>query len=168
MGFNKDRFRQAIKDKKLTSQDLVDKLRHKGIKMTLSGIKYYKIKNNNSSPSTKVLSALADILGVTTDYLLGKDLPLQNSQININNVDNKNGSFAGIVGNGNFVNSKNGNVVINNSGKENVEDNMDFDEDVLEICKLLQEYASSKMKQDLKTKLLKIKQFYDNTISLFE
>lgn len=78
MAFNKERFNKAIKDKRISLQDLVDELHHKfDIEITLDGIKYYKRKNNNSSPSTKILSALADILGVSTDYLLDKDAPAQ-------------------------------------------------------------------------------------------
>jgi len=122
MTFNKDRFRKAYKAKKLTLQDLVDELHHKfGIEITLAGIKNYIRKNKDISPSTKVLSALADILGVSTDYLLGKDLPLQNSQININNVDNKNGNFA-----------INGNLTINT--KDYNVDNTEIEE-LLELLK---------------------------------
>jgi|GEM_PF-6828995 len=76
MPFNGERFRKAIKNKKLYLQDLVDELRHKGIEITLAGIKSYTRKTNNNTPRTETLSALADILGVSTDYLLGKDLPL--------------------------------------------------------------------------------------------
>jgi len=37
----------------------------------------------------------------------------------------------------------------------------DYSDDILEICNLLQEYGSAKMKQDLKTKLLQIKALHD-------
>ncbi|WP_108062671.1 helix-turn-helix domain-containing protein [Poseidonibacter lekithochrous] len=75
MSFNQERFKQAMKNSKLTTQKLVDKLYSDfGIEITLDGIKYYTRKGSKSSPSTEKLSAIAKILNVTTDYLLGKDM----------------------------------------------------------------------------------------------
>jgi len=80
--------------------------------------------------------------------MLLNDTQDKNSQINIKNVDNKNGNFA--VNSSGVGDTKNYNSEV-----------LNLDDDILEIAKLLQEYASSKMKQDLRTKLLKIKQLYD-------
>ena len=75
MSFNQERFKQAMKDNKLTSQKLADKLLEEfNIEITVDGIKYYTRKDSKSSPSIEKLTAIASILNVTTDYLLNKDI----------------------------------------------------------------------------------------------
>jgi len=74
-----------------------------------------------------------------------------NSSINVNNSKNVavNGSKNTIIDNSNIV------------YKDKIKNDLNIDDDILEISKLLQEYGSAKMKQDLKTKLLQIKALHD-------
>ncbi|OIJ22034.1 transcriptional regulator [Anaerobacillus alkalidiazotrophicus] len=59
------RLREARKRKKLTQEDLAKKL-----KTTKGTVSNYE--NGYSTPSNELLKDLADILDVTTDYLLGR------------------------------------------------------------------------------------------------
>lgn len=73
MPFNKDRFNEAIANKKMTLQELATEIYNKsGQEITVDGLKYYKRKTSNS-PSTKILSAIADVLDVSADFLLDKE-----------------------------------------------------------------------------------------------
>lgn len=75
MSFNQEKFKQAMKERNLTAQKLVDKLLTEfNIEITVDGIKYYTRKGNKNSPSIEKLTAIAKILNVTTDYLLDKDI----------------------------------------------------------------------------------------------
>jgi len=78
MTFNVENFATAIKNKKFSNQDLVNKLEEKGIDITLDTIKSYRRKNGkNAEPSTEKLLALSEILEVSTDYLLGNENELK-------------------------------------------------------------------------------------------
>lgn len=67
-----ERLKIARKMNKLTQEGLAKKL-----KTTKGTISNYE--NGHSTPSNEILSDLADILGVSTDYLLGRtDIPTHN------------------------------------------------------------------------------------------
>ncbi|MDR4190073.1 XRE family transcriptional regulator [Bacillus pseudomycoides] len=61
-----ERLKEARKMRKLTQQGLADK-----VNATKGTISNYE--NGHSTPSNEMLKDLANILGVTTDYLLGRD-----------------------------------------------------------------------------------------------
>jgi len=74
MVFNAEGFKKAKKEKKLSYQDIIEILYTKyNIEITLDGIKAYGRKNSKTTPSPEKIKALAEILGVTTDYLLNKE-----------------------------------------------------------------------------------------------
>ena len=74
MVFNVEGFKKARKEKKLSYQDIVEILNNKyNIKITLDGVKAYGRKNSRVTPSPEKIKALAEILGVTTDYLLNRE-----------------------------------------------------------------------------------------------
>ncbi|MGG1291412.1 helix-turn-helix transcriptional regulator [Bacillus smithii] len=65
-----ERLRKARKEKKLTQEQLA-----KMVKTTKGTISNYE--NGYSSPSNEMLKDLAEVLGVTADYLLGTDLNIK-------------------------------------------------------------------------------------------
>lgn len=72
MNFNVNGFIEAINQKNLSNQDIVDILNNKyGIEVTLNGVKSYRRKGGkNAIPSHEKLVALSDILDVSIDFLL--------------------------------------------------------------------------------------------------
>ena len=78
MSFNLENFKKSMKDKNLSNQDLVNKLQEKGIDVTIDTIKSYRRSGGkNRQPSSDKLVAIAEILGVSTDYLLGNENKIQ-------------------------------------------------------------------------------------------
>ncbi|WP_051290015.1 helix-turn-helix domain-containing protein [Paenibacillus massiliensis] len=73
--FQGDRVASERKKKKLTQEELALK-----INLTKAAISNYE--NGHSTPSNETLVALANILDVDTDYLLGRtDFPLRNRDV---------------------------------------------------------------------------------------
>ncbi|MGH0421945.1 helix-turn-helix domain-containing protein [Bacillus cytotoxicus] len=66
------RLKETRKSRKLTQQELADK-----VNTTKGTISNYE--NGHSTPSNEMLKDLADVLGVTIDYLLGRDEKIENS-----------------------------------------------------------------------------------------
>ena len=64
---------------RMTQQELADKLN-----CAKSTIAMYE--NETRTPSVKVLNKLADIFGVTTDYLLGKETELDNISVAFSSI----------------------------------------------------------------------------------
>ena len=62
------RLNMARKEKGLTAQQMADRL-----DITISAYRFYE--NGKARPTLDKLVQIADILGVTTDYLLCRDLP---------------------------------------------------------------------------------------------
>jgi len=115
-------------------------------------INYEKGQNE---PTASMIVKIAKICNINELWLLtGKgDMFIKDdlSSINVNNSKNiaVNGSKNTIVDNGNIV------------YKDKIKNDLNIDDDILEISKLLREYGTTKMKQDLKTKLLQIKALHD-------
>lgn len=76
MSFNPEKLIGAIKEKKLSNQEIVDLLLEKyNIEITIDTIKSYRRKGGkNTIPSPEKIVALANILGVTSDYLLDNEI----------------------------------------------------------------------------------------------
>ncbi|MDY7989799.1 helix-turn-helix transcriptional regulator [Paenibacillus polymyxa] len=73
--FHGDRVAYQRKKKKLTQEELALK-----INLTKAAISNYE--NGHSTPSNETLVALADVLDVDTDYLLGRtDIPLKEREV---------------------------------------------------------------------------------------
>lgn len=61
----KDILKSIRKDKKLTQQQVADKL-------GISRVAYTKYENGDNMPTTESILKLAEIYNVSTDYLLGR------------------------------------------------------------------------------------------------
>lgn len=75
MNFNVNGFIEALKNKNLSNQEIVNILTNEyGIDITLDGIKSYRRKGGkNAIPSYEKLIAFSKILGVSIDFLLGNE-----------------------------------------------------------------------------------------------
>ena len=75
MHFRPARFIEAMENSNLSNENLLNILEKKyNISLTIDAIKSYRRKSGkNASPSIEKLSAIASILHVSTDYLVGKD-----------------------------------------------------------------------------------------------
>lgn len=109
MSFDQERFIQAIKDKKLTNQDLIDRLFNDfGIEITIDGIKAYRRKDSKiRTPSLEKLTAFSKILDISVDELAGikttpvKQVPIIGgtscgaADINYSQEENKKANYNG-------------------------------------------------------------------------
>jgi len=95
---------------------------------------------------------LADLLGTSKEaldkWIIRNKIP--------DKILNKTGHY--VIGNKNINISGSNYSIFGNYVNHQIKN---FDEDIIDICYLLQEYGSAKMKQDLKTKLLQIKALHD-------
>lgn len=113
--------------------------------------KTYRNYEKGKDITVGVLKKIAEITNTDFDYLLKGKKSTNNVNRSVNLVSNADNSVL-INGQNNSLGNNVASSTIAAASQE-----IDLDDDTQELCQLLQEYGSPKMKRELKEKLLQIK-----------